>query len=112
MGTNLCPFKLTVKWDSFGFYITLEKSSYGCPNHENDIKGDLSKLTLPMRLIPEKEKQILQSMSDACIGPAVGRNYIFSRLGKFITRSQLASLLPSRLSHWLMGLKNWIQIFC
>jgi hypothetical protein len=29
-------------------------------------------------------------MSDACIGPAVGRNYIFSKLGKFITRSQLA----------------------
>jgi hypothetical protein len=29
-------------------------------------------------------------MSDACIGPGVGRNYVFSKLGKYITRAQIA----------------------
>ncbi len=56
---KLCPFKFTIKWDFFGFYVTVEKKGFGCPNHENHIKGDLSKCSLPMQLIPEKEKEIL-----------------------------------------------------
>jgi hypothetical protein len=87
---GICPFTFTVKWDYLGFYITVEKINFGCPNHANHLKGDLSKLSLPMQLIPEKEKEILQSMADACIGAAVGRNYVFSKLGKFITKSQIA----------------------
>ena len=78
-----------MKWNHFGFYITVV-NKVGCSNHENHMKGDLSKLALPMQLIPEAEKDILRSMSDACIGPGVGRNYIFSKLGKYITRAQIA----------------------
>jgi hypothetical protein len=87
---GLCPFTFTVKWDYYGFYITVEKINFGCPNHHNHLKSDLSKLNLPMQLIPEKEKEILQSMAQACIGSAVGRNYVFSKLGKFITKAQIA----------------------
>ena len=72
---KLCPFRFTVKWNSFGFYITVEKQGFGWPNHANHFKGDLSKLSLPMQLIPENEKEVLRSMSAACIGSAVGRNY-------------------------------------
>jgi hypothetical protein len=43
-----------------------------------------------MRLIPDKEKEIVQSMADACIGAALGRNHVFSRNGKFITKAQTA----------------------
>ena len=95
---GICPFTFTVKWDLLGFYITKEKIGYGCPNHEYHLKGDLSKLSLPMHLIPEKEKEILQSMSEACIGAAVGRNYVFSKLGKFITKAQISHFTsePSR----------------
>jgi hypothetical protein len=53
------PLQILHGGDSFGFYITLEKRNYGCPNHKNHIKGDLSNLALAMKLIPEKEKQIL-----------------------------------------------------
>jgi hypothetical protein len=87
---ELCPFSFTVKWDAVGFYIILSKSGFGCPNHANHLKGDLSKLSLPMQLLPEKEREMLQHMSDACIGAAVGRNYVFSKLGKFITKAQIA----------------------
>jgi hypothetical protein len=58
-GTEVCPFKFTVKWDLYGFYVTVEKKGFGCPNHENHIKGDLSKCSLPIQLIPDKEKEIL-----------------------------------------------------
>jgi hypothetical protein len=93
-----CPFTFTVKWDLLGFYITKDRITNGCPNHENHLQGNLSKLSLPMHLIPEKEKEILQSMSEACIGTAVGRNYVFSKLGKFITKAQIAHFIsePSR----------------
>ena len=75
---DICPFQFTVKWDYCGFYITVEKINFGCSHHENHLKGDLSKLSLPIQLIPEAEKEILQSMADACIGSDVGRNYVFS----------------------------------
>jgi hypothetical protein len=87
---GLCPFTFTVKWDFYGFYITVEKVDFGCPNHGNHLKGDLSKLALPMQLIPEKEKEMLRSMAVACIEAAVGQNYVFSKLGNFITKSQIA----------------------
>ncbi len=72
----------------------------------------LSLPQLAMKLIPEKEKQMLQSMSDACIGPAVGRNCIFSKLGKFIARSQLAYFTSKPSLPLADGLENWIHIVC
>jgi hypothetical protein len=87
---EICPFRFTVRWDSCGFYVTLEKRHYGSPCHENHVNGDLSNLTLPIQLIPEKEKEILRSMTEACIGGAVGRNYVFTKMGMSITKSQMA----------------------
>jgi hypothetical protein len=43
-----------------------------------------------MQPISENEKDILQSMLAACIGSTVGRNYIFSKLGKYINLAQIA----------------------
>jgi hypothetical protein len=103
---QLCSFGFTVKWDVLGFSITFARQGSGCAHHKNDLKGKLSKLSLPMQLIPEKEKQlipekekeILQSMSNACIGSAVGRNCVFSKLGRYITKAQIAYFTskPSR----------------
>jgi hypothetical protein len=95
---GICSFHFTVRWDFFGFYISTSRVGSGCPNHEYHLKGDLSKLSMPMRLIPHAEKELLQSVADACIGAAVGRNYVFSKLGKFITKAQIAHFAsePSR----------------
>jgi hypothetical protein len=59
-----------------------------------------------MQLIPEAEKDILQSMLDACIGPAVGRDYIFFKLGKFITKAQIAYFTSEPSSPLADGLKK------
>jgi hypothetical protein len=53
---------------------------------------DPKNLTLPRRLLPEDEEEHLKAMTQACIGAAVGRNYIFSKLGKYITKSQIVYL--------------------
>jgi hypothetical protein len=45
-------------------------------------------------------------MSDACIGPAVGRDYIFSKLGKFITKAQIAYFTSEPSSPLADGLKK------
>jgi hypothetical protein len=65
-----------------------------------------------MQLIPEAEKDILRSMSDACIGPAVGRDYTFSKLGKFITKAQIAYFTSEPSSPLADGLKNQKLIVC
>jgi hypothetical protein len=51
-------------------------------------------------------------MSDACIGPAVGRDYIFSKLGKFITKAQIAYFTSEPSSPLADGLKNETLTVC
>jgi MULE transposase domain len=86
---HVCHFGFRIKWDSLGFYIPIATHS-GCPNHVNHLSDGLDRLTLPLKLIPEREKETLQDMCQAAIGNAVSRNYIFSKTGKFITKAQLA----------------------
>jgi hypothetical protein len=58
---DICPFTFTVKWDLFGFYITLYNYGTGCPNHDNHLQSDFSKLSLPKTGITlGKEKEILE----------------------------------------------------
>jgi hypothetical protein len=45
-------------------------------------------------------------MPDACIGPAVGHDYIFSKLGKFITKAQIAYFTSEPSSPLADGLKK------
>jgi hypothetical protein len=45
-------------------------------------------------------------MSDACIGPVVGRDYIFSKLGKYITKAQTAYFTSEPSSPLADGLKK------
>ena len=45
-------------------------------------------------------------MFDASFGEAVGRNYIFSKLGRFITKSQIAYLNSPENLDLIDGLRN------
>jgi hypothetical protein len=45
-------------------------------------------------------------MSDACIGSAVGQNYVFSKLGKYITKAQIAYFTSKPSSPLADGLKK------
>jgi hypothetical protein len=41
----------------------------------------LNKRTIPLKLVPQEEKDNLHDMFDASFGEAVGRNYVYSTLG-------------------------------
>jgi hypothetical protein len=43
-------------------------------------------------LLPEDEDKTLKRIAQACIGSAVGHNCVFSKLGKHVTKSQIACL--------------------
>ena len=110
---HFCHFGFTVRWDLFGYFITTSWDGSGCPNHASHPNVDLSTLSLPMNLVPDVEKEILRSMADACIGSAVGRNYVFSKLRKFMSKAQVAYYTFSDPSRPLAdGLKNPTLTVC
>eukprot|EP00978_Attheya_sp_CCMP212_P014408 scaffold36669_cov47-Attheya_sp.AAC.2 len=94
-----CPFKIMIRWDKFGFYINLFRAS-GCPSHKNHPKIDPENLPFPTKLLPKEEQENLRHLADSCAWSGVGRNYIFSKLGKFVTRAKIPYLqdnTPSKL---------------
>jgi hypothetical protein len=96
---DICPFRFTVKWDYCGFYITLLKINYGCCKHENHLKGDLSKLSLPRQLIPDKEKKIFDLWRRHAL-EVLSAGLMFSpNLASSSPRPKLCTLLPNHLSH-------------
>jgi hypothetical protein len=42
--------------------------------------------------LPEDEEEQLKSMTQACVGSAMGRNHVFSKLGKHVAKSQVVHL--------------------
>ena len=102
---DICPFRFVVKWDEQGFYIPVARCN-GCPHHRNHISDGLNKRTIPLKLVPQEEKDNLHDMFDASFGEAVGRNYVFSKLGRFITKSQIAYLNSPENPDLVEGLRN------
>ena len=102
---DICPFRFAVKWDDYGFYIPVTRSN-GCANHRKHLSDGLNRRTIPLKLVPDHEKETLRDMCEAAVGGGVGRNYVFSKLGQYITKSQI-SYLNSPENHDLVGgLKN------
>jgi hypothetical protein len=102
---DICPFCFVVKWDEQGFYIPVARCN-GCPNHRNHISEGLNKCTIPLKLVPQEEKDNLRDMFDASFGKAVGINFAYSKLGRFITKSQIAYLNSPENPDLLDGLRN------
>jgi hypothetical protein len=94
-----CPFKIMIRWDNFGFYINLFRAS-GCPSHKNHPKINPEDLPFPSKLVPKEEQENLRHLANSCAWSGVGRNYICSKLGKFVSRAKISYLqdhTPSKL---------------
>ena len=59
-----------------------------------------------MNLLPKKEKEQLWDMTNAAIRNGVGRNYVFSKLGRYIMKAQLAYFHSEPLSPLVDGLQQ------
>ena len=90
---QICKFKFHVGWDSKGFFLN---QIAGTPFHSSHPKVDPSSIPIPTRLIPEDEKNNLAALADSCVGSGVGRNFLHSKLGRYVSRAKVAYIQDSR----------------
>ncbi len=87
IGNHSCTFCFTVRWDSLGLYISLEKSS-GCPTHKFHIRSTTS--SLPTRLLGDDERETLGHLAASCCTTGVGQSYLLAKVGRFMSNSKVA----------------------
>ena len=91
VGEYTCPFQFTVRWDKRGYYIPLTKNSGGGV-HKFHPSIDPSTLTIPTQFLAKNEKDTLFHLAKSCCGNGVSCNYVFSKVGKFLSASKIAYL--------------------
>eukprot|EP00957_Ditylum_brightwellii_P138460 10554139-Ditylum_brightwellii.AAC.1 len=79
------PLKVVVKWDNKGFYIDTVCSGSA---HKFHPMVSVDCMHIPTRLIPMKERENLIALADVCVGSGVGRNFLYSKLGKYISNAK------------------------
>ena len=84
---NICKFKFQISLDSKGFLLNQVS---GTVYHTSHPKVDPASVPIPTRLIPEDERKNLIALADSCVGAGVGRNFLHSKLGKYVTRAKIA----------------------
>ena len=87
-----CPFKVVVKWDENGFYIDTKRS---VPFHKYHPRSSLESMHIPTRLIPNEERENLIALAESCVGAGVGRNFLYSKLGKHLSNAKIAYIQNS-----------------
>ena len=89
-----CPFSFTVTWDAHGFYVLLKKCA-GNPQHCHHFKvTDPASAPMSTRLLSNAEKINTRNVSMAAC-TASGRNYVFSKFKRFISKAKVAYLASS-----------------
>ena len=76
-GHHSCTFCFTVRWDSLGLYISLEKSG-GCATHRFHIRSKSS--SLPTRLLGADERETLGHLAASCCTTGVGQSYLLAKV--------------------------------
>eukprot|EP00978_Attheya_sp_CCMP212_P005074 scaffold11222_cov56-Attheya_sp.AAC.3 len=94
------PFKIMIKWDEHGFYVNLNCSS-GCGKHKNHAKLNAANIPFSTKLLPKEDNENLVHLAKSCAWSGVGRNYIHSKLGKYVSRAKNAWLQDSNPSKLL-----------
>jgi hypothetical protein len=82
-----CPFKVVVKWDNKEFYIDTKCS---VSVHKFHLMVSADCMHIPTRLIPVEKRENLIALADACVGSGIGRNFLYSKLGKYISNAKIA----------------------
>jgi hypothetical protein len=94
-GQSCCPFKFVIGWDEKGYYLI---QTAGNHKHVGHPKTDPEKTSIATRLLSKEEHAALHHQAVACAGAGVGRNYIYSKLGKYINRATIAYIQSKEVS--------------
>ena len=89
---KVCQFSFQVAWNGTGYYLK-QTSGSSTHKHHPKIRPDL--IPVPTSLIPKEERENLMAMADGCLGAAVGRNFLHSKLGKYISSAKIAYIQNS-----------------
>lgn len=65
------------------FYVHIGQK-LGRPYHQGHPKVEASSIPISPSLLPEEEKETMGHFAASCCGSGVGRNYLFSKLGKYM----------------------------
>ena len=90
--TKCCPHTFAVKWDTFAFYVELERRS-GNEEHIGHPQIKAKGLApYPTRLLSQDEVDDTKHVIEATTNKAAGRNFIKTKFGKFVSSIKLAYL--------------------
>ncbi len=89
---EICKFNFSISWDQHGYFINLRNNSgynihNGHPKHH-----DPSNIPIPTRLLNEEEEETIHHVVESACNKTAGRNYMFKRIGKFISSMEVAYL--------------------
>jgi len=82
-----CTFCFTIRWDTLGFYVSLERMG-GCPTHR--FHSPLTTLSLPTRLLADDERETLAHLAASCCTTGVGQSYLLSKIGRYMSNCKIA----------------------
>lgn len=89
-GQETCKYRFLIAWDKYRFYL---KQTTGNSFHNGHPQFAHEDIAIPARLIPEEEKQFLLHLAQSCAGMGIGsRNYLYTKIGKFLTKASIQHL--------------------
>jgi len=94
----ICKLQFTIKWDEYGFYVELFRSS-GCPLHNDHPRPlDISAIPFPTRLLTQQQREDTCQVVAATSNKATGRNFALNNYGRFISSMKVA-YIQAKLNH-------------
>ena len=82
-----CTFCFTIRWDTLGFFVSLERMG-GCPTHR--FHFPLTTLSLPTRLLADDDRETLGHLAASCCTTGVGQSYLLSKIGRYLSNCKIA----------------------
>ena len=76
-----CNFAINVCLDDHGYYLD-ERT--GNPMHRFHSPPVPKHATMPVRLLPNEDQEVLRNMMKSCLKTGCARNYLKSKYGKFL----------------------------
>ena len=86
---HTCSFKIVKKWDEYGYFIELRRST-GCSMHQYHPQPIPNSTPMPGRLLTDAECETAKHIAKSTLNNGASRNYFQSTLKKHVSRAKIA----------------------
>ena len=87
-----CKMGFTIKWDSHGFYVELQRASGNGMHNDHPRLTDPSVIPFPTRLLTQEQIEQTCNVVTAASNKGAGRNYHLNTTGRFMSSVKIAYL--------------------